>query len=57
MSERSEVDTDKMERNRELGMFVLLAVVLFPVLAILAVSGYGFAVWISQLLFLGPPSG
>ena len=57
MAEHSEVDTDKMERNRELGMFLLLAVVLFPVLAILIVSGFGFAVWISQMLWLGPPSG
>ena len=34
--------------------FFILAFVLAPVLAIAIVGGYGFAVWISQLL-IGPP--
>ena len=37
-------------------MFVLLAVVLFPVLSVVVVGGYGFLVWMSQLV-LGPPTG
>lgn len=41
-------------RRRELSAFLFLTVVLFPVLAVLIVSGYGFAVWISQMIF-GPP--
>ena len=49
------VDTSRMERNRELGMFLLLAVVLFPVLSVLFVSAYGFLVWFSQMAFFGPP--
>ena len=36
--------------------FVLLAVVLFPVLSVAVVGGYGFLVWMSQLV-LGPPTG
>jgi len=41
-------------RRQELGAFLFLTVVLFPVLAVLIVSGYGFAVWAWQMLF-GPP--
>ena len=36
--------------------FLLLAVVLFPVLSVAVVGGYGFLVWMSQLV-LGPPTG
>ncbi len=36
--------------------FVLLAVVLAPALSVAIVGGYGFIVWMSQLL-LGPPTG
>ena len=45
-----EEDTKKDERLS----FVLLVVFLAPVLSVMVVGGYGFAVWISQLL-LGPP--
>lgn len=41
-------------RGEELGMFLLLTVVLAPVLAVLVVGGYGFAVWMYQLV-AGPP--
>lgn len=41
-------------RRQELGAFLFLTVVLFPVLAVLIVSAYGFAVWAWQMLF-GPP--
>jgi nitrate reductase NapE len=46
----NEVDEKVLERNT----FILLAVVLAPVLAVAIVGGYGFTVWISQLI-LGPP--
>lgn len=36
--------------------FFLLAVVLGPVLSVLIVVGYGFIVWMSQLI-AGPPTG
>lgn len=45
------------ERRREFATFLLLAVVLFPLLAVIVVSGFGFVVWMSQLLWLGPPHG
>ena len=45
---------DNNEKALERNTFVLLAVFLAPILAIAIVGGYGFAVWISQLL-TGPP--
>ncbi len=41
-------------RREELRIFLLLTVVLAPVLAVLTVAGYGFLVWMYQLL-AGPP--
>jgi nitrate reductase NapE len=41
-------------RRNEWTAFVFLAVVLAPVLAVLIVSGYGFLVWIWQMV-AGPP--
>jgi len=38
----------------ELKTFLMITVVLAPVLAVLFVSGFGFSVWISQLI-MGPP--
>jgi nitrate reductase NapE len=43
-------------RGDEGRVFVFLTVVLAPVLAVAVVGGFGFAVWISQLLF-GSPEG
>ena len=41
-------------RAQELRAFLVLAVVMAPVLAVAVVSGYGFAVWMFQLV-AGPP--
>ena len=41
-------------RRRELLAFLFLTVVLSPVLAVAVVGGYGFLVWISQMIY-GPP--
>jgi periplasmic nitrate reductase NapE len=41
-------------RRQELFMFVLLAILIWPVIAVAVVGGYGFAVWMWQLIF-GPP--
>ncbi len=43
-------------RQSELRAFLFLTVVLAPVLAVLIVSGFGFAVWLFQAL-AGPPTG
>jgi nitrate reductase NapE len=41
-------------KTEEWRSFVFLAVVMAPVLASLIVAGYGFIVWMTQLL-VGPP--
>ncbi len=45
---------DDNEKRLEFRSFVFLVVVLAPILAVAIVGGYGFAVWMSQLL-LGSP--
>lgn len=41
-------------RREEIIAFVILAVLIWPVIAIGVVGGYGFLIWMSQLVF-GPP--
>lgn len=41
-------------RRREWLLFLFLVIVLFPLLTVIAVGGYGMVVWMSQLI-LGPP--
>lgn len=50
------MDDDAKPRTKaqELRAFLLLSVVMAPVLAVGIVSGYGFLVWMFQLL-AGPP--
>lgn len=47
--------TDK-SRLRELYAFLFMTVVLAPVVTIAVVGGYGFLVWMYQLI-AGPPGG
>ena len=42
------------QRWREIAMFVILAVVIWPFVAVAVVGGYGFLVWM-YYLFTGPP--
>jgi nitrate reductase NapE len=44
----------EMQKKEEFRTWLFLTAVLAPVLAVLVVSGYGFAVWISQIIG-GPP--
>lgn len=46
--------TERSERRREWGVFLALAFALGPILAVLTVASYGFAVWIYQMI-AGPP--
>lgn len=41
-------------RKEELRSFLFLSVVMVPVLSVLLVASYGFAVWFYQI-FAGPP--
>jgi nitrate reductase NapE len=47
-------DSAKEERRREFIVFGFLALVLAPILAVILVAGFGFAVWMYQLI-AGPP--
>lgn len=42
-------------KRQERNTFLLLAVVLFPVLAVIFVASYGFVVWFWQMFVSGPP--
>jgi nitrate reductase NapE len=43
------------DKRRELAVFLFLTLVLAPVIAVLVVAGYGFLVWMVQIV-MGPPS-
>lgn len=45
----------QVDRRRELTVFVFLTFVLAPLLAVIIVAGYGFLVWMYQMI-AGPPS-
>ncbi|MBJ6980182.1 periplasmic nitrate reductase, NapE protein [Luteimonas sp. MC1750] len=49
-----EANTGQSGKRRELILFLFITVVLFPILSVMIVGGYGFAVWIFQM-FTGPP--
>ncbi len=45
---------DRSDPKKELSAFLILTVIVAPLLAVAIVGGYGFTVWISQML-MGPP--
>lgn len=45
---------DTLIKRDETRLFIFLIVFLFPILSVALVSGYGFIVWIVQMIF-GPP--
>ncbi len=45
---------DKATKRSELLAFLMLAVLIWPVLAVGIVGGYGFLIWMFQII-LGPP--
>jgi nitrate reductase NapE len=46
---------DRLTKTEEWRSFIFLAVVMAPVLAVISVAGYGFLVWMYQLI-AGPPT-
>jgi nitrate reductase NapE len=48
------MDDATRQARKETRLFVFLIVVLFPLLSVAIVGGYGFVVWFMQML-LGPP--
>ncbi|TVT66009.1 MAG: periplasmic nitrate reductase, NapE protein [Pseudomonas sp.] len=45
---------DTSIKRDETRLFIFLIVFLFPILSVALVSGYGFIIWIVQMIF-GPP--
>ncbi|MBU2862562.1 periplasmic nitrate reductase, NapE protein [Reinekea forsetii] len=39
------------QKQKERNAFLFIAVILFPLLTVAIVGGYGFIIWMSQLLF------
>jgi len=54
MSSSSSDDDHVLTKRGERRVFIFIAVILFPVLSIILVGGYGFTIWMLQLIF-GPP--
>jgi len=54
MTARTHPQLQEVSRREELFAFITLAVLIWPVLAIGVVGGYGFLVWMYQLI-AGPP--
>jgi len=50
----AEQAADQNNKNREFWAFILLTVVVAPVMSVVIVGGYGFLVWMYQIL-AGPP--
>lgn len=46
--------TETPKKRHETIAFLFLSVVLFPLMSIILVGGFGFIIWMQQLLF-GPP--
>jgi len=49
-----ETPSSEEQRRRETRLVLFILIFLFPILAVAIVGGYGFAVWILQMIF-GPP--
>jgi nitrate reductase NapE len=51
----SDIESTDQRKKEEFRTWLFLALIMAPVLAVLIVSGFGFAVWFYQLI-AGPPS-
>ncbi|BAU73953.1 periplasmic nitrate reductase, NapE protein [Metapseudomonas furukawaii] len=49
-----EKDDSSLGKRHETRLFLFLIILLFPLLSIALVGGYGFVVWMLQLI-MGPP--
>lgn len=54
LTDHSPPPVPKVSRRRELITFFVLAFGIWPVLAVGVVGGYGFLVWMFQIVY-GPP--
>lgn len=56
MAGTEKVDSPPARKQQELKLFLFLVILLFPLLAVGIVGGYGFLVWMYQIV-AGPPGG
>lgn len=54
VDEQMRAETPRTGRRHELIVFLILAVLIWPFIAVGVVGGFGFAVWMWQIIF-GPP--
>jgi periplasmic nitrate reductase NapE len=47
-------ESPKLRKTEEFRTFIFLTVIMAPVLAVMTVGGYGFIVWVYQMI-AGPP--
>ena len=55
MAESDNSLATEQDKQKELGVFLFLTIVLAPLIAVIAVGGFGLLVWIYQLV-AGPPT-
>ena len=48
-------EKDEIRKSEELRSFLFLTVVMVPVLTVMIIAAYGFAVWFYQMMIGGPP--
>ncbi|MFT6556417.1 nitrate reductase [Sneathiella sp.] len=53
----TEVQENDRPKRFEFLLFLFLTFILIPALTIGIVGAYGFAIWIFQILYTGPPAG
>nr|WP_211333578.1 trimethylamine N-oxide reductase system protein TorE [Sinobacterium caligoides] len=54
MNNMTKDSTDNDEKKNELKALAFITIFLFPILSIIGVGGYGFIIWMLQIIF-GPP--
>lgn len=54
MSKIGSDDDHVLTKRGERRVFIFICVFLFPALSVILVGGYGFAIWLFQMIF-GPP--
>ncbi len=51
-----EKSTEVPSKKDEIFVFILILFIVFPLLSVAIMGGYGFMVWMSQLIFGSPGS-
>ena len=51
-----DLTTDRPSKKKEWLVMLFIIFVFFPILSVLVVGGYGFAVWFWQMFVAGPPT-